>query len=83
MPIPNKLSDLNNFLFAQMERLDNEDITDEELDKEIKRAKAISNISMSIIENAKTVLDAQKYAVEQGFTNTIDIPMLSLGSVKK
>ena len=35
----NKLSDLNNHLFEAMERLNNEDLTDEELEKEINEAK--------------------------------------------
>ena len=31
----NKLSDLQNLLFAQLERLDDEELTDEEVQKEV------------------------------------------------
>lgn len=34
----NKLSDLQNLLFAQLERLDDEELTDEEVQKEVRRA---------------------------------------------
>ena len=57
----NTLGDLNNFLFAQLERLDNPDLEGDELLKEIARSKAISEISKNVIENANVVLQAQKY----------------------
>lgn len=60
----NKLSDLNNHLFAQLERLGDEEITQEKLKEEIERSKAISQISKNIIENAKTVLLAAKMSNE-------------------
>lgn len=44
----NKLSDLNNFLFAQLERLDNPEMTDEEFEREIKRSKAITETGKMI-----------------------------------
>lgn len=62
----NKLTDLNNFLFAQMERLDEEDIDTETLEKEIKRTKAIKEIGTAIVENARLALDAQKFIVDYG-----------------
>lgn len=56
----NKLSDLNNHLFAQLERLNEEGISQEELKSEIERSKAIAVISKNIIENAKTTLQGIK-----------------------
>ncbi len=61
----NKLSDLNNHLFAQLERLNDEDLSAEELDKEVERAKAISGIAKNVIENAKLTLEATKYAYNE------------------
>lgn len=40
----NSLDDLNNHLFAQMERLSDEDLSSETLQSEISRAKAITNV---------------------------------------
>lgn len=53
----NKLVDLNNHLFAQMERVSEEDITPEELEKEIKRSKVVCSLAVNIIGNAKVALD--------------------------
>ena len=60
----NTLGDLNNFLFAQLERLDNEEWEGDELLKEIARSKAISDIAKNVIENANVVLQAKKYTNE-------------------
>ena len=57
----NTLSDLNNHLFAELERLGDEELTEEELEKEIKRAQSIVNVSGKIIDNAGLVLQAAKF----------------------
>lgn len=55
----NTLTDLNNHLFAQLERLGNESLNSDELKTEIERTKAISAISQNVIANARLVLDVQ------------------------
>jgi len=55
----NKLIDLNNHLFAQMERLSDEDLKGDELNEEIGRAKSVSNVAAQIINNANLALKAQ------------------------
>ena len=57
----NTLGDLNNHLFAEIERLGDEELTGEELDKEIERARAISTVSSQVIKNAGLILDAMKF----------------------
>lgn len=65
----NKLMDLNNHLFAQLELLGDEDIKGEKLVQEIERAKAISGIADRIVANAKLSLDAHK-AINEGHTKS-------------
>jgi hypothetical protein len=55
----NKLIDLNNHLFSQLERLSDEGITSEQLIKEAERSKVIVGISREIISNARLALDAE------------------------
>ena len=55
----NKLIDLNNHLFAQMERLSDEDLKGDELKEEVGRAKSVSNVAAQIINNANLALKAQ------------------------
>lgn len=55
------LKDLNDYLFAQLDRLDNIDTSDEfELETEAKRADAICRVSAQIVANANVVLKAVK-----------------------
>jgi len=56
----NKLIDLNNHLFAQLERLSDEDMTGEKLAEEMERSKAIAIVARNIIDNARLALDAQE-----------------------
>lgn len=63
----NTLGDLNNHLFAEIERLSEEDLKGEDLKEEIKRADAIAKIGSNIIENANLVLRATSLMYEYGF----------------
>lgn len=72
----NKLSDLNNYLFGQLERLDNPEMTDEEFEREIKRSKAITETGKTIVDNARLALEGQKFLADFGFKRrgTVELP---------
>ena len=48
----NKLVDLNNHLFAQLERLGAEDLNADQISAEVERAGAIVNVSDQIVRTA-------------------------------
>ena len=56
----NKLADLNNHLFMQMERLNDDDLKGEDLKREITRSKAMGGIANQIINNARICIDGMK-----------------------
>jgi hypothetical protein len=58
MAVKNTLVDLNNFLFEQLERLNDENC---DLEKEIPRAKSIVDIGDTIIKNAALALEASQF----------------------
>ena len=60
----NTLGDLNNHLFAQLERLGDEEIEGEKLQEEIERARAVTSIASQIISNGNLVLQAEKFKAE-------------------
>jgi len=57
----NTLSDLNAKLFEQMDKLSKENITQEELDKEIARSESMIKIANVIISNGDLALRAAKF----------------------
>jgi len=69
----NSLTDLNNHLFSSLERLNDESLKPEEIEREIEKAKAIKDIAKGITENAKLELEAHNLnfkMIQEGFSNT-------------
>lgn len=66
----NTLMDLYNTMFEQLERLNDEELTPEQLDIEAKRAKAMSGVASNMIGISKIMLDAAKATQDQGIVLT-------------
>jgi hypothetical protein len=62
----NKLIDLNNHLFSQLERLSDESLSSEDLTKEIQRTDAVVKIASQIIDTANVAIDTAKLVAEYG-----------------
>lgn len=62
----NKLSDLNDHLFAQLERLSDEDLNPDQIKAEAVRAKAIVGVADKIIRNADLTFKAATFVAQHG-----------------
>lgn len=62
----NTLADLNNHLFAQLERLSDEDLKPEQIDIEAKRSTAIVAVADQIVRNANLKIQAAKILSDHG-----------------
>lgn len=78
----NTMVDLNNYLFEQLERLNDDSLTNEELEKEIKKADAINAIAGNIIENGSLAVKAQKILFDQGSDQCILPALLGVNDEK-
>lgn len=58
MGVKNTLADLNDHLFEQLERLNDDELTGEKLQEERERAKSMANIAQTIINNGELALKA-------------------------
>jgi len=74
----NRLSDLNDYMFAEMERLDDDEISPEELEREIRRARAISGVAQSIVANGNLALRAAEFKDQASSTHP-DVPKMLEG----
>ena len=73
----NKLTNLNDHLFAQLERLSDEDLTADQLETEISRADAIVEVSSQIVSNADLQFKAAKLVADHGAHVAQNLGMIS------
>lgn len=80
----NNLESLNNYLFEELERLNDDESlkNNDNFEKEIKRSKAITQVSSQIVQNAKVVLDAKKHCDSFGY-ELDDFYKLDYKNIKK
>ena len=62
----NTMQDLHDHLFAQIERLGDEDLSPEQIEAETKRSQAMVSVADQIIEGQKLNLTAAKLYAEHG-----------------
>ena len=65
----NKLTDLTNTLFAQLETLDDRELSADELKTELQRSKQMVAISGQILQAGQLALDAEKFKDKVGEVN--------------
>ena len=64
----NSLTDLNNALFAELENLQDDGCTDEEMERKLRRADAVANIGERIIKNAELSFKVLQHLNEYGYS---------------
>jgi len=79
----NKLADLNNHLFAQLERLAEESLTPEQIEAEVKRTGAIVSLADQVADNARLQLAAAKLYAENGAQVVPYLPQIGKASDEK
>lgn len=70
----NSLADVNNYLFEAIERLNNDSLSEDQLDKEIKRADAVTKVAKTIVDNTTLALNIKKHLDEYGKGDNYQIP---------
>lgn len=76
----NKLADLNDHLFAQLERLSDEELTPEQIDVEAKRGEAMVAVAETIIRNAALQIQSAKIAFDGGADPVPYLPAPAIGT---
>lgn len=72
----NKLTDLNDHLFAQLERLSDETLSQEEIEREVKRADAVVRVADCIVSNASVQFKAVQFAADHG--GFVEVPFMKI-----
>lgn len=71
----NTLMALNNHLFEQMERLNDDSLSKEDLKKELDRSRGMMNLSTKIIDNARLSLEAEQLKIEYS-NKAVELPKM-------
>lgn len=62
----NKLIDLNNILFEQIERINDDDLNEDDLKIQLNKAKHINDIAKNIVDINRLAFDALKHEDSTG-----------------
>ena len=70
----NTLEDLNDHLFAELERLDDESISDEKLDTELRRAEGMPKVGETILRTGE--LAYKSMALQAEYHASYEVPKM-------
>ncbi|MES0168219.1 hypothetical protein NKJ87_19890 [Mesorhizobium sp. M0027] len=73
----NRITDLNDHLFAQIERLSEEGLSGDKLEAEVQRTEALVKVADMIVDNARLGIQAATLVANHGDRFRKDLPMLS------
>lgn len=74
----NNLNSLSNYLFEQIERINDDELKGEELDVALKKLEGTVKVGQTIINIGELALKAQKLAVDDGVEVKLDVPLLGI-----
>ena len=72
----NTLADLNNYLFEQIERLNDDTLDADGLDRELKKADAVIGISEKILQTGELAFKTWKHMDDFGYGNVKTVPKM-------
>ena len=72
----NTLSDLNNYLFEQLERLNDDSLSEDELEREMKKTDAVVKVSEKIIKTGELAFRTMQHMDQYGYGSDRVIPAM-------
>ncbi|MEC4728937.1 hypothetical protein HWQ46_25825 [Shewanella sp. D64] len=72
----NKQIDLNNHLFAQLERLGCEDLSNEQVRMEVIRSKAMAGLAREVVNNGRLALDVKVAVYDDLIGGQANVPAM-------
>ena len=72
----NTLADLNNYLFEQLERINDDSLTDEQLEKELRKTDSIVKVSEKIIQNGELAFKTMQHMDNYGYGTAKTVPKM-------
>ena len=72
----NTLNDLNNYLFEQLERLNDDEISEEQLERELRKADSIVKVADKIIQNGELAFKTMQHMDQYGYGSDRVVPAM-------
>ena len=73
----NSLADLNEYLFEALDAITNDELTEEQLQREIAKSQAVTKVAETVIRNGELALKTMQLVNEYGYTteNGDEVPL--------